>query len=87
MVKMPKAQRQDRASATIAPISGPLKAETPQTADITPKSCGHIFRGNSRSTETKASDTSAPPPRPSTRRPARKTGMTGAVAQISAPIA
>ena len=68
-----------------APSSGPLKAATPQMADMTPKSWGHMRCGNSRSTETKASATRAPPPKPSTSRPPRKTGMVGAVAQISAP--
>lgn len=70
-----------------APSMGPLKAATPQTADMMPKSCGQMLRGNRRSTETKASETSAPPPSPSTRRPMRNNGMEGAVAQISAPIA
>ena len=71
----------------MAPSIGPLKAATPQIADMMPKSCGQMLRGNSRSTETKASDTSAPPPSPSTSRPERKIGIEGAVAQISAPVA
>ena len=86
-VKTPKAQRHDKSSVMIAPSSGPLNAATPQIADMMPKSCGQMARENSRSTETKASDTSAPPPSPSTRRPARNNCMEGEVAQISAPAA
>ena len=70
-----------------APSIGPLNAATPHTADMMPKSCGQMLRGKSRSTETNASDTSAPPPSPSTNRPARNSGMEGAVAQSSAPAA
>ena len=86
-VKTPKAQRQESNSVINAPSTGPLKAATPQIADMTPKSCGQMARGNSRSTETKASDTSAPPPSPSIRRPARNSGMDGAMAQTRAPAA
>lgn len=83
--KMPTAQRQDEISVTIAPSIGPLKAATPQIVDMTPKSCGQMARGNSRSTEMKARDTNAPPPSPSTTRPPRKTSIDGASALISAP--
>src|SRR5919108_4603603 len=58
----PNAQRHDRYSAARAPSSGPVNAATPQIADIMAKSCGQMLRSNSRSTETKASETSAPPP-------------------------
>ena len=83
----PKAQRQDSNWLTTAPNSGPLKAATPQIAEMTANSCGQMARRNSRSTETKASDTSAPPPSPSISRPARNTGIEGAAAQSSAPAA
>ena len=53
----PNAQRQDSASATSAPNSGPAKAATPQIADMTANSCGQMARSNSRSTDTKASET------------------------------
>ena len=86
-VKMPNAQRHDSNSVMIAPSIGPLKAATPQMADMMPKSCGQMVRGNSLWTETKASDTSAPPPRPSIKRPARNSCIEGAVAQIMAPAA
>ena len=82
----PKAQRQLKATLISAPSRGPLKAATPHTADMMPNSCGQMARGNSRSTDTNASETSAPPPRPSTSRPARNIDMEGAVAQINAPI-
>lgn len=68
-----------------APSSGPPKAETPHTADMMPKSCGQISRGNSLSTETNASETSAPPPKPSTSRPNSSHSMPGAAAQMAAP--
>ena len=85
-VKILNAQRQDRLSATVAPSKGPLNAATPQMADMMPNNCGQMRGGKRRSTDTKASATSAPPPSPSTKRPARKIGIVGAAAHIIAPV-
>ena len=52
MKKKPKAQRHESDWVISAPISGPLKAAMPQTADMTPNNCGQMARANSRSTET-----------------------------------
>jgi hypothetical protein len=80
-----KAQRQEIVSAARAPRKGPAKAETPQITDVMAKSWGQIVRGKSRSTETKASATRAPPPKPSSRRPSRNHGMEAATPQTIQP--